>query len=73
MKNRYLYLFLSLVFGLFAFTGCEEIAQVQTPIDFAQLRVANFNNTCDEPAQVYDVYIYPVGQPTAIPEVRGYI
>jgi hypothetical protein len=72
MKNRYLSLFLFLVFGVFAFTGCEEIAQVQTPIDFAQIRVANFNNSCNaDIQQVYDVYIYPVGQPSAIPEVRG--
>lgn len=72
MKNRYLSIFLFLAFGLFALSGCEDVAQVQTPIDFAQLRVANFNNTCNmEMQQVYDVYIYPVGQPSSIPQVRG--
>ncbi len=70
MKTRYVVLFVFLVSSIGLFTGCEEVAQVQTPIEFAQLRIANFNTTCSYP-QVYDVYIYPVGQPSAIPTVRG--
>jgi hypothetical protein len=72
MKNRHLVLFLSLILGVFALSGCEDVAQVQTPVEFAQVRVANFNNTCDiNIPQVYDVYIYPVGEPAALPIVRG--
>lgn len=72
MKNRYFVLILALLFGGVTLNSCEEIAQVQSPIDFAQIRVANFNNSCNfDVGQVYDVYIYPVGTPSAIPEVRG--
>lgn len=73
MKNRYFVLILALLFGGVTLNSCEEIAQVQAPIDFAQIRIANFNNSCnaEEVGQVYDVYIYPVGTPSAIPEVRG--
>lgn len=70
MKTRYVVLFLFLVCSMGLFTGCEQIAQVQTPIEFAQLRIANFNYTCSY-EQIYDVYIYPTGQPVALPAVRG--
>src|SRR5688572_1681774 len=69
MKTRYV-LFLLLAAWLGTFTGCEQIAQVQTPIEFAQLRIANFNYTCSY-EQVYDVYIFQTGQPVPLPAVRG--
>lgn len=73
MKKRQLVsLFLFVVLGLAVFIGCEDVAQVQTPINFAQLRVANFNSTClDSIPTTYDVYIYPVGQPAELAIVRG--
>src|SRR5690349_9963668 len=74
MKKRQLFsFFLFLTFGLLAISGCEDVAQVQTPVNFASLRVANFNNICsDKDQNVYDVYIYPAGEAAPeLPVIRG--